>query len=359
MKCPVCRSKCDQNAHQCRVCDFNRINMDFLNVADAEAWKKNVEFAKIVWFMREDDSGFEHFNSKCNPIKRTLSQLNAYFNYDEQSMHITQHPDDFRARSWFIDCLREIYVLTGTFPLTSRKYVKSIIEEHMTYIEHSENSIGRKSEYMQCEHLIHKAEMALSDCDFTNAFRYFKEYLWTIKRFKDSDYLAIVDEAARCVLHNCYVLCDMLTVDIRICDALEEKANEYYNNDVYRKADGQALLQRIKEQERRSLYVHTLGCGLYGAYHSDKDNNWTDTIGATHEPTLDTCVFNFKGTDHYNAYDLSSLGCGLVPVEWVDGLMYRIEYITEAFSISDAIYMHKDSVERMAKDLLPLGNLFN
>lgn len=358
MKCPVCRSKNDENAHQCRVCNFNSINMDFLNVADAEAWKKRVEFAKIVWFMREDDPGFEHFNAQRNPVERTLLQLNAYFNYDEQLTYIAQHPDDCRARSWFVDCLREVYVLTGTFPLTSRKYVKAVIEEHMAYMEHSTNATGR-SKYMQCEHLIHKAEMALSDCDFTDAFRYYKEYLWAIKRLKDSDYLAIIDDAARCVLHNCYVLCELLTVDIRICDNLAEKVNEYYNHDVYRTADGKALLNQTKEQERRSLYVHTLGCGLHGAYHSDKDNNWTDTIGKTHEPTFDTCVFNFNGTDHYSAYDLSSLGCGLVSIEWVNGLMYRIEYITEAFSISDAIYQHQESVERMAKELLPLGNLFD
>ena len=359
MKCPVCRNYIDATAHSCSVCGFDRINIDFLNVDDAEAWKRNVKFAKIVWFMNENDESFDHFNSGCNTIERTLLQLNTYFNFDEQVEHIRLNPYDFAARSWFIDCLREIYTLTGTFPVTSRKYVKEIIEEHMSFFERATVGLGPKREYMMSEHLIHRAEMALADCDFTNAFRYYQQYLFKIKQLKDADYLALIDEAARCVLHNCQTLCELLSVDIRVCDALEKKVNEFYNHDVYKTEDGKALVQRIKEQGRRSLHVHTLGCGLYGAYYTEKDDYWTDAINKTHEATFVSCAFDFNGTEHYTAYDLSSLGCGLVSIEWIDGLMYRIEYITDAFSISDAIYKHKDSVERMAKELLPLGNLFD
>lgn len=354
MKCPVCRNLCDADAHRCPICGFNRINIDFLNVDDAEAWKRSVKFAKVVWFMNEDDESFVHFNPECNTDERTLLQLNSYFDYSEQLNHITMNPDDFLARSWFVDCLREIYVLTGTFPLTSRKYVKTIIEDQMSYFDRNAAKMGRKSEYIHCEHLIHKAEMALADCDFTEAFLYYQHYLFEIKRLKDRDYLAMIEEGARVVLHNCHVLSEFLCVSPRICDALDEMGNQYYDHDTYRSADGQDLLKRIKERENRAIFVHTLGCGLSGAYYTDKDDAWQMK---THQATFESCCFDYNGVGHYNACDFS-MDCQPLPIEHVDGLWYRIEYVTEAFNVSDVIYSHKDAVENMARELLSIGNLF-
>ncbi len=355
MKCPVCRSNVESNEYNCIICGFEDTNREFLNIDDAEAWERKVKFAKLVWFMNEEDEDFKHFNANCNTIERTLRQLNAYFNFNEQIENIKQNPTDFVARSWFIDCLREIYILSGTFPLTSRKYVKNIIMDQMNFFETKGNVLGKKKNYIACEHLIHKAEMALSDCDFTDAFKYYMQYLFEIKRQRDIDYLAVIEEAARCVLHNCSVLCELLSVNDDIYRSIQKLADQYYNNEQYKTEDGKALLKRIKSQEHRSIFVHSLGCGLTGAYYSDKDDNW---CMKTHEPTINSCVFDYKGIEHYTAQDLSMLDCQLTPIEWINGLMYRIKYITNAFSISDAIYLHKENVEKMAKDILTIKDLF-
>lgn len=364
MKCPVCRNYCDTTAHSCVVCGFDRINMDFLNIDDAEAWKRDVKVAKLIWFMDENNESFKRRNPGCNTIERTILQLNTYFSFNEQLEYITKNPNNLTARSWFIDSLREIYVLTGTYPVTSRKYVRQIIEEHMDFFERTTLELCPKREYILCEHLVHKAEMALADCDFSNAFRYYQQYLLGIKRLKENDYLSQISEAARCVLHNCLVLCELLAVEPRICVSIKNKINEFYSHDYYNSAEGQALLQKIKKHEYSALYVHTLGCGLCGAYYTEKDDLMSSEI-QNHVATIESCAYYLGESEHYYAHDLSLFGCELCHIELVhgfelnDGLMYRIEYITDAFSISEAIYMHQNTVEQLAKKLTTIQGLFD
>lgn len=356
MQCPVCRNNCDIENNVCSICGYENVVRDPLQNEDFE---QTIKIKKMIWFMSEEHEDFSYFNpsASCNNIERTLKQLNVYFNYDEQLDYIKHHPDDYHARSWFIDCLREIYVLGGTFPITSRKYVKKIIEEHMFFFEFEANYIGKKREYITTEHLIHRAEMALADCDFSNAYKYYLKYLYEIKRLKAEDDLSLIEDAARCILHNCYTICKFLSVERNLCDALQRKLFKYYDYEYYYTEEGMEHLQKVQKQEKNSLYIHSLGCGLSGAYYTDKDDSW---IFKPHQATIEDCVFNYNNTEHYSAIDMSTtIDCQLVPIKCINGLMYQIEYVTDVFSISDTIYNYKEEIEEMTKKLILITDLFD
>lgn len=42
MKCPVCKSNCKKSDKKCPTCGFTELNVEFINLEEAEAWERSV-----------------------------------------------------------------------------------------------------------------------------------------------------------------------------------------------------------------------------------------------------------------------------------------------------------------------------
>lgn len=349
MRCPVCGAENKYGLDNCSICGTDNINPTFVNRADVESWQEDMNFAKGVFFLEENNPSMSLFTEafRHEAPNRTESQLDIYFGYKALKEKLDNNPNDHISRSWMVDYLVQVYTFPNNYPVSSRKYVRREISHNMSrLLLVREDSVEGRLRHA-CNKAVlalYNAEVELSDGNVAQCLAHYYEFLTNpvvykgIMSYNDkSDYIEN-DADIKFVIHNCKELCTLFS---------------FSEQHVLKK-----ILDRLSDAlaftRNGAFYMHAMNCGIVGPY--DSEDNRQFILGTKKDKcTLEQCLFQGKILQS----GLSDFGVGCtnsIELSFDEEFnpVWSVEYRTLACDLNKTIERQRYSIENEISKILML-----
>ena len=349
MRCPVCGKYYEVKIDDCVICGTKNINPMFVNQSDVADWQEGIDLAKNIWFMEENNYLMQHFNKEYreNASKRTLQQLDIYFDYSTLKERIDSVPNDLFTRSWLIDYLVEVYTFPNNYPISSRKYVKEKIEEHLGYMKLLKDSSPKGQFVIECNNAVmslKQASIELADGNVSQVLAFYYEFLTNpvVKKgvisYKENENYIECEEDIMYVLHNCKQFCKLFDLNL---DGVIEKI---ISN----------LSGGISNVEEGYIYMHGMDCGIIGPNDSVEARQFLGGY-RKNKCTLETCCYEGQ----ILSTKIGNLNIGgesrlLVGYDNSFRKVWSVEYRTLEYDFENTILKDKDNVQKNMDKILAL-----
>ena len=352
-RCPVCRVNHPEGTISCNICGLSNISPYFINYEDAKKWEESIEFTRNMWLYDVKGKMAEYLpNYRLTPEERSIVQLDSMFNYSDLVSSIETNKNDFVSRSTLIDCLHQAYVYRHTFRTSSSQYVKKVLREHISFFKNFPDKENRRIQLLNCAMLPMLAEIEIADCNFSEAVRLYCEYILQLLTINP---LYTKEDEEHQILHNIIEISKLVMVDGRLMRQLSTLYDNYYAE--YEKKCGQdhaIKLSALNDKLRNGkIAMHNHNCGLINPeYYTDKTAMmYLQSERDLYECTYNKCVFEFHSQLLYSGFadGPDTIMNGILEK---DGLIRQIEYVSDDFSISEAIYLHRDAIEGFSASFL-------
>lgn len=354
MRCPVCGAENKYELNKCNICGTDNINPDLVDEADIENWQEKIDFEKEYFFLEENSPILKRFSEgfreklKREAPKRTLIQLDIYFEYSVLKEKLNKNPNDYISRSWLVDYLVQIYTFPHNYPVSSRRYVREEIAKNIMLLM----AVRGTTESERFQHTCNKAvlslfnaEVELSDGNVSQAISHYYEFLTNpivyqgiLSLQTNHNYLECADDLAY-VVHNCKELCSLFSME-----------EEY----LFTSIENKLLNFSLTSTKDGSFYMHGMNCGISGPTDSEESRIF---LKATKKEkcTLEQC--SYKAEILQSGLNNLDPGCETNISTGIDknfNKTWFVEYRSLEFVLDETIAKQKYSIQSEINKILML-----